>query len=332
MLCPRHALATLATLVALWPEFAGADVLAWRAPGGCPDASELRARIERRLDRALADVDVGIEVDVTRAAGRYVARVDLGAVTVASDVRTLTSPKCGELADAVAVIVARAAAERLGRRERTAPTTTSPAVPRASVAIRDTDDDPITVEKRSRPVVRPAPPPPVSPLRRWTLGARVSGLSGIGVIPQVGLGGELAVTVRHGDRLAELGAARWGASASQLHDGAPVRVDVDLDVAILRYGWRPRTMPLRGWLGAEAGGIRGADRKVPGDPLGSGRWLAAGAGFAIAWQMRPWARLVGGTEVMLALERMRFSLGDTVAYAPAPMSVRTFCGLEVGWQ
>jgi hypothetical protein len=49
--------------------------------------------------------------------------------------------------------------------------------------------------------------------------------------------------------------------------------------------------------------------------------------------MTKWARLVGTTEVMAAVERVRFSLGDgTVVYAPAPMSARATCGIEVGWQ
>jgi hypothetical protein len=49
--------------------------------------------------------------------------------------------------------------------------------------------------------------------------------------------------------------------------------------------------------------------------------------------MAPWIRLLGATETMLALERVRFSTGDgIVVYAPSPMSFRTICGLEIGWQ
>jgi hypothetical protein len=55
-------------------------------------------------------------------------------------------------------------------------------------------------------------------------------------------------------------------------------------------------------------------------------------GFGIAWQMAPWARLFGSTEVLFAIERARFSHDGMDLYAPAPMSVRTSCGLEVGWQ
>ncbi len=315
-----HAVALLA-VVAPW-DIAFADGLSWHAPGGCPDVGALRTRIETRLDRSLDDVEVGIDVDVTRRAGRYVARLDLGAITVVADIRTLTSPRCAELADAVAVIVARVAAERFALR--------TSAVAFVDVAATDDPGDLASaaqIARTSLPSVPLLPRP-----RRWALGARVSGLSGIGVIPKVGLGGELAATVRHEDRMGELGVARWMASAAQLHDGAPAKVDVDLDVAVLRYGWRPVALPLRAWLAAEGGAMRGGDRDVPGEQFASGRWLAAGAGFSIAWQMRPWARLVGGMEVMVAIERVRFAMGEIVAYAPSPMSVRTSCGLELGWQ
>jgi hypothetical protein len=38
-------------------------------------------------------------------------------------------------------------------------------------------------------------------------------------------------------------------------------------------------------------------------------------------------------EGMVALERVAFTMGDgIIVYAPAPTSVRTTCGFEVGWQ
>ena len=286
-----------------------ARTLAWRAPAECPDAGSLRTRIEQRLARPLDGLVVRIEVDVARAAGRYVARVDLRAVTVANDVRTLTSNHCDELADAVAVIVARIASEQIAHRR---------------IALREEDEPALTAK---------APPAPPPPPRRWTLGARISGVSGIGVLPKVGLGAEAALALRIHSTLAEISATRWFASAAQMHDGSPAKVDVNLDAAAARFGWRPPTMPLRAWVGVETGTMRGTDNlALPGEQLASGRWLAAGAGFGVAWQMTSWARLVGFTESMLAIERVRFSLGDIVVYAPSPMSFRASCGLELGWQ
>src|SRR5690606_31101200 len=168
--------------------------LTWRAPAGCPDAASLRARVERRLERSLDEVVIRVEVDVARSAGRYVARVDLRAMTVANDVRTLTSTHCGELADAVAVIVTRVASDAIASRR---------------VAVRD-NEDPIAIAVES--ITVPSKP------RVWTIGARLSGVSGIGVIPKVGLAGELAITVRRNDTLAEIAGTRWVASAAQFHD------------------------------------------------------------------------------------------------------------------
>lgn len=284
--------------------------LAWRAPAGCPDLAELRQRVERRLDRTLDNVVVPIEVDVAQAGGRYVARVDLRAVTVANDVRTLTARHCSELADAVAVIVARVAGEAIARQR---------------IAARDGSEEPAAIILEAAPL----PPQP----RTWTLGARVSGVSGIGVLPKVGLAAEGAVTLRRNDLLVEVSGTRWFTSVAQMHDGAPAKVYVGLDVAAARIGWRPAKLPVRAWSSIEAGHMGGNNIKLPSQQLESGRWLAAGGGFGIAWQMAPWCRLIGSTEAMLALDRVRFTLGDgIVVYAPSPMSVRTLLGLEVGWQ
>ncbi|NVB83971.1 MAG: hypothetical protein HOV81_36685 [Kofleriaceae bacterium] len=300
---------------------AAPSTFAWNAPATCPDATSLRTRIEARLERSLDEAPVGIEVEVVHAGDRYIARIDLRAVTVANDMRTLKSKNCSELADAVAVVIARAASDAIVRRE---------------VAIRDDIDDPpppptsvaANAAKFIPDLVRAARPP-----RAWAIGARFSGVSGIGIIPKVGLGGELALTMRFNTTLAEVAGTRWVMSAAQFHDGAPAKVDVDLDTAAVRVGWRPTEIPIRAWVAAEGGSMHGNNIVLPTQQLESGRWLAAGAGFGIAWQMNRYARLVGATETMLAIERVRFSLGDgMIVYAPSPMSVRTSVGLEVGFQ
>lgn len=290
---------------------AGADGdLSWQAPASCPDERALRRRVERRLERSLDDVKVGVEVDVEHRGGRYTARVD-----VDHDVRTVTSKKCGELADAVAVIVARVASDALAARDAAA----------KIVATIEMPDDHVQVDEL------PEPDAPRLP-RVWTIGTRISGVSGIGVIPKVGLGAELAVTVRRHRILAELAATRWLTSAAQFHNGAPAKVDVNLDTVAARWGWRPFEVPLRAWLAVETGSMSGTSLKTS-QQLENGRWLAAGAGFGIAWQIKPWVRLLGTTEAMVALERVAFTMGDgIVVYAPAPTSVRTTVGLEVGWQ
>jgi hypothetical protein len=281
--------------------------LTWHAPAGCPDDANLRARIERRLTRPLDAAVAGIEIDVVESSGRYVARIDLRAMTVANDVRTLTSPRCEELADAVAVIVTRVASEAIARKR---------------VAAREEDHAAVIIATVELP----------PPRRLWSIGARFSGVSGIGIIPKVGVAAEMAISARRDELLIEVAGTRWLDSWAQLHDGAPAVVDVGLDVAAARVGWRPANLPLRAWGAVEVGLMDGVSVETPGEQFDAGRWVAAGGGFGVAWQMTKWVRLVGTNETMLAIQRMRFSTGGEIVYAPAPMSFRASVGLEVGWQ
>lgn len=295
-------LAVLVLIALAAPAHADGELgIAWQAPATCPDAAALRSRIEQRLGRELDDMSIAI--DVAQLGTRFVATVDLG-----GDVRTLASARCDDLADAVAVIVARAAGEHHAARPR--------------LAMREPEPE-LVIEK---PVVGPRPRP-------WSLGARLSGVSGIGVIPEVGLGAELAITLRRHSTLAEIAATRWALSEAQLHAGAPAKVDVGLDVTAMRVGWRSEDKPLRGWASVEIGTMYGNGVALANAQVGEGRWVAAGTGFGVAWPMTKWLRLVGSTEVMLALDRVRFSLSSgQVVYAPAPMSARATCGIEIGWQ
>lgn len=86
---------------------AGRADVTWRAPAGCPTAADVRTRIEQRLG---APLEIGaVEVTVRRLDGRYVARLDMRGITVANEIRTLSSTRCEALADAVAVVIARLA-------------------------------------------------------------------------------------------------------------------------------------------------------------------------------------------------------------------------------
>ncbi len=66
------------------------------------------ARVEQRLGRALDPAFVAsIKIAISHDHGQYVAHLELG-----DDERSLTSPRCDELADAVALVVSRVADER----------------------------------------------------------------------------------------------------------------------------------------------------------------------------------------------------------------------------
>jgi hypothetical protein len=165
----------------------------------------------------------------------------------------------------------------------------------------------------------------------WAIGIRAGGVSGIGIVPEVGLGAEVALNVRHHSMLGEVAATKWLSSGADGHSSS--HIDVGLGVIAARFGWRSETLPLRAWLGGEVGSMAGTGTGLAFDQPDSGRWFAAGPGFGVAWPMTPWLRLVGSTEVLIAIERVRFTESDgSVLYAPSPVSARATCGIEVGWE
>ena len=283
--------------------------LVWQAPVTCPDAGEVRARIERRLgmpiDRAVHGVEVDIAVDGNGKEHGFVARIDLRGVTVANEVRVLTSARCDELTDAVAVIIARLAAE----------TRQPPAEQRGD---------------RARIVV--SAPPPIVP-HAWGGGVRALGVSSIGALPRVSVGAELAANARRHALFGELAGARWLPSRRVLQPGAPAAVDIGLSLITVRFGWGPEDLPLRAWITGELGSLRGTGIALNDAQVGAATWGGAGAGFAVAWPMTPHTRLIGLIETVVPLQRARFVLQDGAeVYRPSLATVRCGLGLEIGWR
>jgi len=276
--------------------------LVWQAPVSCPDAADVRARIERRLGGPADAAVHGIEVAIAPAADGFVARIDLRGVTVENEVRVLTSARCDALTDAVAVVIARIAAER------------RPIAPAPRLQ---------AIELREPAVAVPS---------AWGIGLRAMGVSGVGALPGIGIGGELAGYAWRRALFVELSATRWMRSSSFLADGAPGRVDVRLDVATLRAGWRSQRLPLRGWLGGELGSVQGQGVALSDAQRGNGRWLAIDGGFGVAWAMARHARLVGTIELGIPVASAQFLLRDGgLVYRPDWITARSGIGLEVGW-
>jgi len=281
----------------------------WDAPAECPSVSSIESRVEQRLGRAL-DPALEIHIAVSQHDGRFVAKLRLGVTE-----RSLTSDRCDALADAIAIIVSRVAEER-GAIPRVATTETAVAAAAAIVP---------RVEPEA--VHRDLSVPAVS--HPWSLGVRLSGVSGIGIVPEVGLGAEVAISARYNSTLAELAATKWLASGA---DRSTSHVDVGLGVTAARVGWRPEDLPLRAWVAGEVGSMDGSGTNLSTTDQG-GRWFAAGAGFGVGWPMTPWLRLVGSTEALIAIERVRFTeASGAVIFAPSPVSARATVGIEVGWE
>jgi hypothetical protein len=174
---------------------------------------------------------------------------------------------------------------------------------------------------------------------RWGGGIRLTGMSGIGALPGVNLGGEVAVHVRHDEYFGELGLGRWHPQTTYVVTETPEHVELGLDVWTARAGWASMKMPLRGWVLAEVGEIASArgmqgvvSRMVMGDTPQDRQWRAAGAGLGIAWPMSDNVRLIGNMEIAIPLNRERLMLDRGEAYQPDPIAARYSLGLEVGWR
>ena len=290
---------------------ATAEQLVWQAPAGCPDAEGVRARIARRLTVEQAAAVHGISVDIVRRRGEYVARVDLRGITVANDIRTRTAPSCSELSDAIAVIVARVAAEAF------VPPKAAPTVAR------------VAVTTTTPAITGYAEQPPVATARDWGGGVHAVALSGIGGVPEVGLGGEVAGFVRYRQTFVELGWAQWVAGDVMLRTNGAADLAVGLGTSVLRVGYGPERIPVRAWLGGELGTMQA--RGIAG--VQSERWAAASAGLGVCWPISAHIHLLGSFEVLVPVARPRFTLVDgDEAYRVSALSNRAAIGLEVGWR
>ncbi|MDQ3338132.1 MAG: hypothetical protein M4D80_23450 [Myxococcota bacterium] len=175
---------------------------------------------------------------------------------------------------------------------------------------------------------------------RWGGGVRLTGLSGIGALPGVNFGAEVALNVRRDEVFAELGLARWQPEEDYaVVENPQQRVDLKLDLWTLRAGWASMDMPLRAWLLLEVGEIAGArgmqgvvSRMVMGETPGSRQWKAAGGGFGVAWPMSDQARLFGSLEIAIPMDREPVMLDRRGAFTPDPFVARTTVGIEVGWR
>lgn len=185
-----------------------------------------------------------------------------------------------------------------------------------------------------KPFVRPAD----APLEQWGGGVRLTGLSGIGALPGVNFGAEVAVFVRRDERFLELGLGRWVPEETYVVSVAPERVELGLDVWTVRGGWASRTMPLRAWLLAEVGELAGRHEmtgmiaRMVGAVEKERRWTALGGGFGVAWPMSDRARLIGTVELAIPVDRTPMMLMTGPAFEPDPAAARCNLGLEIGWR
>ncbi|MEO7091887.1 MAG: hypothetical protein ABI175_01470 [Polyangiales bacterium] len=215
------------------------------------------------------------------------------------------------------------------------------AISAAQPGVTDPEDQVLPPEQ----VAAPAPTRPVmlrhSTQQRqglWGGGVRLTGLSGIGALPGVNMGAEVAVFVRLDERFLELGLGRWVPQETYVVSEEPTHVELGLDVWSLRGGWASRTMPLRAWVLAEIGEVAskremtGYLARMVGAVEKDHRWAALGAGFGVAWPMSDQARLVGNVELAVPIARHEMMMTTGKPYEPDAAAARCSLGIEVGWR
>lgn len=177
---------------------------------------------------------------------------------------------------------------------------------------------------------------PLATTERWGGGIRLTGLSGIGALPGVHFGGEVAGLLRRDELFGELALGRWKPEETRM------LADTDVELALvtwtLRGGWASMKMPLRAWALVEVGEVAGIEkmpgvisRMVMGETPRERQWAAIGAGLGVAWPLSNQARVVGNLEFAVPVKRDVLML-DEGSYEPDPMTARYSIGLEVGWR
>jgi hypothetical protein len=182
---------------------------------------------------------------------------------------------------------------------------------------------------------------PLATTETWGGGLRLTGLSGIGALPGVNFGGEVALNLRHNEVFGELALGQWKPEDTQYVVEGSSSVELGINMWTARAGWASMRMPLRAWGLIEVGEIAGTTarnmpgvlpRMVMGDTPSNRQWRALGAGLGVAWPLSHQARVVGNMEIAVPIQRERLMLAYGEAYEPDPLAARYSVGLEVGWR
>ena len=302
-------------------------VVRWQAPAGCPDEANVRARVDARLAEPLGAGDaIDATVTVVRARGSLRAQVSVW--TPAADVeRVLVAARCDELADAVAVVLARAVAEARAL---------APAVVEEPEPVRPERGPKDRVEGRSPPFDSAASRRRSGRTGERALpdgGVRPSLVSGAGISPSVGYGVELSAWFIWGAGAVEISGARWLERLAALPPSQRFGAAVGLDSIAARACWNPERYGPRVCLLGEVGTMSGRGVGLFDARVGEGVYSAAGIGLSLRARLRPHVALVGGFDMLRAIDRPRFVLDrGTLLYQPDPLAGRVALGVELGWR
>jgi hypothetical protein len=318
--------------------------LRWDAPATCPDATAVRAAVERRLGRAIAgELGADLVIDVhasTQEGGRW--RVELGMHGPDGDARRELSDAsdCAAAVEAAALVIAIAidpelagvvpdapppteeATGEVGSEQGGTPTTTSE---------RDaaTEDDRATTTSPSRAGDRTSPSATRRPTRA-AIGATAA--ASIGELPVVGGHGRLFAAVLRPRVRIELGGSFGGAP--------PMHPVIGTTVGMWRWTIDARACAViapRRWLeilpcaGIEGGQTivrsQGLTKNGTNDP-----WLALFAAPTIAFVPVRWLAIRVGPELRVPLLPREYTIQQPVrdkrVYQTRPVAGALVAGVE----
>lgn len=325
----------------------GASLLRWRAPASCPAEATVRARLAHALPPEVEAPHVDAEV-VAGDDGRFHATVVLRG-TWGETMRSLDSPTCDTLADAV-VLLAAVSVSTAGQPEPPVGVP-EPTLPEPGVEgeVGDEIEPSVGTEKseaeieaaprsdsrspdRSRTGSADASSRSPTPVLRGL--ARVEARAGAGLLPLVDLGAAATLGLEHRWFRVELGGAAWLPRERTVAPAARVRASAwALELrgcATLRPTARLVVLPC---AELDAGELRGEGR---GSGLVNGRvsrqpWVAIGLGPALTVRLHRLVGLWAGATLVVPVRRVGLGLEGLTpdAYRMAAVTGRGAVGLEL---
>ncbi len=315
--------------------------LTWRAPSSCGSARDVENRIaallpwaptgdgQLQIDAAIEEIDGGFDLEL------------ISSFRGVTEERELRAPRCEELIEATALLVA-VALEPRHRAELL-----SSAAPEVAARVTSTEERmaPAAVEgpraqplpplklpvarelpDRSDPIVPSGAPQPPR-MRPPALLLRLAAGLEIGALPPPSGALAAAIVVRWPRARFELHGA-YLTPRSHLDDqGKGARYQ--LGAAGLRGCGllRARTLEFPLCFGGEAGALRARPRGLP-TPVQHAPWVAAVGSAAIA---RAWTRAAvwAGVDVLGRIVGTRFAVGTNTSLAQFPAEVRILLGVEL---
>ncbi len=303
--------------------------LEWRAPQGCPEVEDIRAKIDAMSERqadAAGTLVVQAQVREVSDGFELALRTEFEGQ---ADERTLSAASCVELADSTALVVSLSLDPHARLMEDAEPEPQQPLVLERQA---DDVDPPVRREPTPPPREVTAREPAADSNLRWrprAWGVRLAPFLEVGVLPQWSAGPSVAALALW-DRwsLEVSGSLEWGRPTAR-RSGARGRMQ--LGAGAVRGCWRARTktrveFPLCGVL--EAGRVRAVSEGLSPATTVHFAHLAPGAGAGVAVRGERLG-LVLGAEALLPVLRAAVLVGEDQVFTTRAASLRAILGLEI---